>query len=433
MRNLKIAIIGAGSTYTPELIEGFILKRPQLKVDSIYMMDIDRNKLDIIGALTQRMLDKSGIDARLVLTGNRREAVEGADYVLAQIRVGMLDARIRDEKIPLKYELLGQETTGAGGFMKALRTIPVIMDLAGEIEKYAPRAWLINFTNPSGLIAEAVLNNSGAKMIGLCNGPINMLKYAQQLLPEGTKEFDYEFIGLNHLNWITKIFADGREILKGRLNRRLDAATPKNITKMQYDEALLKSTGGIPCSYLNYYYFREEKVLENKRAEKTRGEVCKDIEAKLLELYKSPNLDEKPKLLEERGGALYSTAAVSLIDAIENDRKQTHVVNVKNAGALDFMEKDDVVEIKCIVDRDGARPVKVEKFDNYYIIGLMRAVKAYEKLAVKAGLNGDYHAALAALMVHPLVGGYHKAKGVLDEMLEANREYVPGFFKEDRG
>lgn len=169
LRRLKIAIIGAGSTYTPELIEGFILKRPQLKIDSIYMMDIDRNKLDIIGALTQRMLEKSGMYAKLVLTENRREAVEGADYVLAQIRVGMLNARIQDEKIPLKYDILGQETTGAGGFMKALRTIPVIMDITRDMEKYAPNAWLINFSNPSGIIAEAVLNNSSVKMIGLCN------------------------------------------------------------------------------------------------------------------------------------------------------------------------------------------------------------------------------------------------------------------------
>lgn len=432
MKRLKIAIIGAGSTYTPELIEGFILKRSQLIIDSIYMMDIDRNKLDIIGALTRRMLEKSGMDAKLVLTENCREAVEGADYVLAQIRVGMLDARIQDEKIPLKYDLLGQETTGAGGFMKALRTIPVIMDIVRDMEKYAPNAWLINFSNPSGIIAEAVLNNSSIKMIGLCNGPINMLTHAKELLPEGTKEFDYEFIGLNHLNWITKVFADGKDILKDGLNEGLEAATPKNITKMSYDKALLRSTGGIPSGYLNYYYFREEKVLENKKAEKTRGEVCKDIEAQLLTLYKDPDLKEKPKLLEERGGALYSTAAVSLIDAIENNKKEFHVVNVKNDGALDFMDKDDVIEVKCMVDKDGAKPVKVDGFDNYFITGLMRAVKAYEKLTVKAGLNGDYDAALAALMVHPLIGGYRKAKDVLDEMLQANRKYVPGFFKGDR-
>lgn len=431
MRKLKIAIIGAGSTYTPELIEGFILKRPQLKIDSIYMMDINRNKLDIIGALTRRMLEKSGMDARLILTENCRDAVEGADYVLTQIRVGMLDARIQDEKIPLKYDLLGQETTGVGGFMKALRTIPVMMDIARDMEKYASNAWLINFSNPSGIITEAVLNNSSIKMIGLCNGPINMLKDVKELLPEGTKEFDFEFIGLNHLNWITKIFADGKDILKDKLIGGLETTTPKNITQMSYDEALLKSTGGIPGGYLNYYYFREEKVLENKKAEKTRGEVCKDIEAQLLDLYKNPDLSEKPKLLEERGGALYSTAAVSLIDAIENDKKEIHVVNVKNGDALDFMEKDDVIEIKCMVDKNGAKPVKVDGFDNYFITGLMQAVKAYEKLTVKAGLNGDYNAALAALLVHPLIGDYHKAKSVLDEMLQANRKYVPGFFKGD--
>jgi 6-phospho-beta-glucosidase len=428
-RNLKIAVIGAGSTYTPELIDGFILRMDSLKVSSFYFMDIDKNKLEIVAALCQRMVEAKGMDCKIVLTEDLEEAIEGADYVLAQIRVGKLDARIKDEKIPLKYDLLGQETTGVGGFMKAMRTIPVLMKIAETIERLAPEAWLINFSNPSGIIAETLLNHTKVKMIGLCNAPINMIKDAEKRVPEGTKEFDYDFVGLNHLCWITSIYADGKEVLKGQLKGSLESADVKNIPKSHYDESLLKAVTAIPGGYLNYFYFRDEQIKKCKEAEKTRGEVCKEIEAELLELYKNPELKEKPEVLNKRGGALYSEAAVSLVDAIENNKNEIHVIDVKNKGAYSFMEEDDVVEVKCLVNKDGVFPVKLENFNDYYIIGLMKAVKAYEKLAVKAGIEGNYDAALAALMVHPLIGDYYKAKGVLDEMLEANREFLPQFFK----
>jgi 6-phospho-beta-glucosidase len=428
MRNLKVAVIGAGSTYTPELINGFISRKNQLNVDSFYFMDIDRKKMEIVSGLAQRMLDANGIGSRIVLTQSLEEAVEGADFVIGQVRVGMLDARIKDEKIPLKYDLLGQETTGAGGFMNALRTIPVIMNVAHNIERLAPKAWLINFSNPSGIIAEAVLNNTGVNMIGLCNGPLGMVKRAMERVPAGTGKVDYDFVGLNHLCWITAIYADGKEILHDQLSDKIEAAELKNIPKTDYDKELLKAVKGIPIGYLNYYYFRDEQVKHCKEAEKTRGEICKDIEAELLELYKDPDLKEKPAALDKRGGAMYSEAAVSLVDAIVNDKNEIHVIDVKNNGAFSFMNRDDVVETKCIVNKNGATPIKLEKFNDDYIIGLMTAVKAYEKLTVKAGLTGDYNAALAALMVHPLIGDYRKAKGVLDEMLEANREYLPHFF-----
>lgn len=427
MRKLKFAVIGGGSTYTPELIEGLIDRKEQLNLDSLYLMDINERKLNIVGGLIRRMLEKNQMNTKLVLTQNLEEAIKDADYVVCQIRVGQLDARILDEKIPLKYDLLGQETTGAGGFMKALRTIPVIMDIVKTIEKLAPEAWLINFTNPSGIIAEAVLNHSNVKMIGLCNAPYGMIKRAKEMLPEGTKEFDYDFVGLNHLCWITGLYADGKNIIQEKLKGDIEFAKLKNLTETNRDDLLLRATGGIPVGYLDYYYFRDKKIQECKEKEKTRGEECKIIEEELLELYSQPQLNEKPKQLEQRGGAYYSTAAISLIDAIENDKNEYHVVDVKNNGALDFMDKDDVVEIKCLVNKNGATPVKVENFQNQYIIGLMRAVKAYEKLTVKAGLTGDYEAALAALMVHPLIGDYVKAKGVLDEMLEANKEFLPQF------
>ena len=427
-RNLKVAVIGAGSTYTPEFISGLIIRRHQLQIRQLYLMDIDMEKLHIVGGLAERMIKTSGMDTRVFLTRNLEEAIEGADYVVAQIRVGKLEARIRDEKIPLKYNLLGQETTGAGGLIKALRTIPATMEVAQKIEKLSPHAWFINFSNPSGIIAEAILNHTSVKMMGLCNGPINMIRKAMRMLPEGTQRFDYDFVGLNHLCWLTGIYADGKEILREKLSRGIHPDDLKNIPQANYEPLLLNTVKGLPIAYLNYYYFREEQVELCKKAEKTRGEICVEIENELLEMYKDPNLSEKPAILDKRGGALYSEAAVSLIEAIENDKNEVHVVDVKNNGAYSFMEKDDIVEVKSVVGRKGAAPIALENFDDHYIIGLMRTVKAYEKLACKAGLYGDYEAALAALMVHPLVGDYKKAKGVLDEMLQANREHLPQFY-----
>ncbi len=430
MNNLKIAVIGAGSTYTPELINGFITRNKQLKIDSFYMMDIDREKTEIVTGLGKRMLEANGINSKVIITENAEEAIEGADYILGQIRVGKLDARIRDEKIPLKYNLLGQETTGAGGFMKALRTIPVMMDIARKIERLSPEAWFINFSNPSGIIADALLNNTNVKMLGLCNAPINMIRRAKEMLPENTKNFDYDFVGLNHLFWLTAIYADGKEILQNLFSGGYKDNSLKNIPEVIYEEELLKAIKGLPVSYLNYYYFRDKMIKKCRDAGMTRGEECKVIEAELLELYKDINLKEKPGVLDKRGGALYSEAAVSIVDAIENDKNEIHVVDVKNNGALSFMGKDDVIEAKCIINKKGATPIKINNFNNQHVIGLMQAVKAYEKLTVRAGIEGSYEAALGALLANPLVGDYYKAKGVLDEMLEANKEFLPQFQEE---
>jgi 6-phospho-beta-glucosidase len=427
MRNLKAAIIGGASTYTPELIEGFIDRRDRLDFQTIYLMDINRPKLEVVGGLAKRMLDAKGFRGALVLTEDLDEAVAGSDYVFAQIRVGGMEARIRDEKIPLEYGLLGQETTGAGGFMKALRTIPVMLDIARRIERSAPDAWLINFSNPSGIIAEALLNHSKVRMIGLCNCFINMKAGIAKSL--GTTDFDYDYVGLNHLGWITSVTVNGEETL-GRLGKTAEAKM-KNVPDVDYDDELLAAVPAIPSSYLSYFYLREEQVQKCLKAKKTRGEVCVELEESLIAQYKNPDLAVKPKELAQRGGALYSTAAVSVVDAIENDKNEYHVVNVKNSGALPFMEDDDVVEIKSLVNRNGAAPVAVSKPQNLYIKGMMQAVKAYEKLTVSAAVNGSRADALAALMVHPLIGDYRKAKAVLDDMLEANAEFLPAGFSRD--
>ncbi|MCL2720660.1 MAG: 6-phospho-beta-glucosidase [Treponema sp.] len=421
MRELKATVIGAGSTYTPELIRGFIDRQDSLNFKSFYLVDINKEKLDVVGGLAKRMLESKGFKGQIVLMQDLDEAIKDADYIFAQIRVGGMEARIRDEKIPLKYGLLGQETTGVGGFMKALRTIPVMMDIAKRIEKLAPEAWLVNFSNPSGIVAEALMNHTKVKMIGLCNCFVNMKAGIAKNI--GTDDFDYEYLGLNHLSWITSVTANGENMLE-KLGKSAGEKL-KNIPDVDYDDELLAAVPAIPSYYLSYFYLRDEQIQNCLKAEKTRGEKCVIIEDALIEKYKDPNLNDKPKELEERGGSLYSTAAVSVVDAIENDKNEYHVIGVKNNGAIPFMADDDVVEIKCTVNRKGASPVPVKNADNLYIKGTMQAVKAYEKLTVKAAINGSRADAIAALMVHPLIGDYKKAKAVFDEMAKANAEYLP--------
>jgi len=422
----KAAIIGAGSTYTPELIEGIIERADNLRFESIVLMDINEKSLELVGGLAKRQLDKGGYRGEITLTTDRKKALDGATVVFAQVRPGGMEGRIRDEKIPLKYGLLGQETTGAGGFMQALRTVPVIMDLCADMKRLsAENAWLINFSNPSGIIAEAVLNLTDTNMIGLCNCPINMVKGIADVLD--TYDFDYEYVGLNHLSWITSVVKHGEtENIVSSLAGLADTSM-KNNPVADIDPAMMRAVPYVPSSYLNYYYARSEQIQKCLDAEKTRGEICLEIEDKLREQYSNPELKEKPPELAERGGALYATAAVSSAESIVCDKMDLHVVAARNNGAVPFMDDNDVVEVLCRLGKNGIEPQRVNVY-NRYVIGLMRAVKAYEKLTVKAALEGDRDVALAALMAHPLVGDIAKAVPLLEEMLEANKDFLPGFF-----
>lgn len=418
MRNLKIAVIGSGSTYSPEIFEGIIKRRDSLSVKKIALMDIDETKLNIVGGLIERMVRAAGIDAEIIRTTDLDTALDGADYVLAQIRVGRLPARVLDERIPLKYGLIGQETTGIGGFFKALRTIPEILKIAKRMEELCPNATLINFSNPSGLVAEAVQNNSRIRMVGLCNNAINMFTEARRQFGD---DIDISYVGLNHLSWITSIKKDGREILLDHLDTYRNSDVPNRY---------LRYCRGVPCGYLNYFYRPRTRLaeLQEDAKTKTRGEVCMEIEEKLLRMFSDTSLYTKPEELNQRGGALYSEAAVSLLNAIENDLNEIHVVNVKNNGALSWMEDNDVVEVKTLVNRKELLPLPVRGFDNPHICELMRTVKAYEKHAANAALTGDRDEAIRAMMIHPLIGDADAAIACFDEMLEAHRSYLPQFF-----
>lgn len=426
MKEIVVAVIGSGSTYCPELVDGFIKAKDRLGLKSLRLMDIDERKLNIVGDLCIRMLRNAGIDCEVIKTDSLDTALKGADFVVTQIRVGKLPARHLDETIPLKYDLIGQETTGIGGFFKALRTIPVMKEIADKVKELCPDAWLINFTNPSGIISEFLQNHTDIKSMGLCNVPINMIDDVKKAVGQDT---DVTYLGLNHLSWITSVKKYGKEYIDRLFDEGFAPEVMANIHDDGFDISCLKAARGIPSSYLQYYYNRAAKLEYLKDSEQSRAEVCMEIEEELLKMYADPDLKEKPALLDLRGGHKYSLAAVSLIDSIANDTNDIHVVNIKNNGTLHFMEDDDVVEIAAAIGKDGAKPVKLERLENEHIIGLMRIVKAYERLAVKAGMDGDDDAALNALMLHPLVGDFEKAKACYEEMKEAHAAYLPQFKK----
>lgn len=435
MKGLKIATIGGGSSYTPEIIEGFIKKKLEgtLPLKDLYLVDIEEGseKLNIVGNLAKRMVEKAGADINIHLTLDRREALKDADFVTTQFRVGLLEARIRDERIPLKYDLIGQETTGAGGFAKAQRTIPIILDICKDMEELCPNAWLINFTNPSGIITETVLKHTKIKTIGLCNVPIGMVYMAAEMHNVSPERIYIEFAGLNHLVWGRKIYKDGVDVTKETLEIIKDGKffTMKNIPNMEWGSEIIEALGVMPCPYHRYYYLKDHMLKhchEEAAGAGTRGEIVKKVESELFELYKDPNLSIKPPQLEKRGGAHYSEAAVNLIDSIYNDRKNIQIVNIRNNGTIADLPRDVAIECNCVIDKNGAHPINVGHMEPN-IRGLLQVVKAYEELTVEAGVTGDYNTALKALTIHPLVNDALRAKKVLDDIIKENKAYLPQY------
>ena len=416
----RLTIIGAGSSYTPELIHGLAesIAAHRLDLTEICCMDEDRERMSLCAEFAVRILRKHHVHTPIYLTTDLSEAIKGARFVINQIRVGGMEARIHDERIPLEFGLLGQETTGAGGCMNALRTIPVVLRICELMTELAPDAWLLNFTNPSGLLTQAMKDHyPDLRIVGLCNGPINMQYDVARLL--GRDDFTYDFMGLNHLCWITSVRApDGAEHI-GELHGSGwgEISSLKNIPDRGYAQRLLQITGGLPIGYLKYYFFRDEQIrICQEQAERgqTRGEVCRELEGQLFQLYADPDLVEKPDLLLQRGGARYSQAAVTLMESLDIPGGEAlHVVNVLNQGAYDAMEDDDVVEVLCRVSLDSIIPVPQGQTASRYITGLMQSVKAYERLTMQAAVSGDDEEAVVALMAHPLVGDVERAEGVI--------------------
>jgi 6-phospho-beta-glucosidase len=419
---LKVAVVGGGSTYTPELIEGFSRNPDHLPIDELVLLDVDPERLSIVGGLARRMLDRTEFPGRLVTTGDRDAAIDGADYVLVQLRVGGQAARLVDETLPLRFDTIGQETTGAGGFAKALRTVPVVLELAeATARRAAPGAWLLDFTNPVGIVTQALIDD-GHRAIGLCNVAIGFQRTLARRLGALPERVELEHVGLNHLTWERAVRVGGKDRLPELLERdgeelAADVGIPADV---------LRALKAIPSYYLRYYYLTDQ-VLREQRDGHSRAAEVMDIETRLLELYRDPQLVEKPALLEGRGGAYYSEAAAQLIASLHHGAGDVQVVDVRNDGALPDLPANAVVEIPARIERDGATPVALRPLAPE-MRGLVEEVKAFEWLTVEAARTGDRQTALRALVANPLVRGRADAGALLEALLEANRKHLPRFF-----
>ncbi|WP_214830606.1 6-phospho-beta-glucosidase [Exiguobacterium sp. s56] len=433
---IKLVTIGGGSSYTPELMEGFIKRYEELPIREIWLVDIEagQDKLDIVGQMAQRMWDASPYDVKVHLTLDRREALQDADFVTTQFRVGLLDARIKDERIPLSYGMVGQETNGAGGILKAFRTIPVILDIVEDMKQLCPDAWLVNFTNPSGMVTDAVIRyGKWDKVIGLCNVPVNAMMAEPELIGKKPEELIYSFAGLNHFHWHRVHDVHGQDVTRDIIDKMYDgdSGIPANIHDMPFFQEQLQQMNLIPCGYHRYYYRAEEMLahmLEEYRDPSvgTRAEQVKQTEAELFELYKDPNLDHKPEQLSKRGGAHYSDAACETIASIYANKNTHIVVSTKNNGAVPDLAPDDVVEVSAYIGATGAKPIAfgalapAEK-------GWLQVMKNMELCVEEAAVTGDYGLALQAFIINPLIPSGETAKRVLDELLIAHKAYLPQF------
>ncbi len=422
MQKIKLAIIGAGSSYTPELIEGLVREKESLPVGEIAFQDIDQERLEVMTGFCRRYLKYLGHDIQITPTTERREAMRGARFIDVQIRVGGNAQRVLDEKIPLNYGLVGQETTGPGGMLKALRTIPVMLEIARDVERHSPEAWIINYTNPTGLVTEAVTKHTRANIAGLCSGGLFPRWQAAQALEVAQDRINHDYVGLNHLNFAFNFTLDGRPVTDEEFDRIAQAAAREEL-----DPELIKTLRLVPSPYLQYYFHTSRKVAELKEKDYTRGEEVQRLEQEVFAAYADPSVETKPEALARRGGGGYSEIALNVMKAIHTNQEKIVIVNVPNRGAVPGLPDDAVVEIPCAANAAGISALNVPQVPGT-VWGIIAAVKNYEQLAVEAAVTGSRRTALLALLAHPLVGDYEIAKPLLDELLEANRAYLPQFF-----
>ncbi|MCX6058695.1 MAG: 6-phospho-beta-glucosidase [Chloroflexi bacterium] len=429
---MKITVIGGGSTYTPELVNGFLERIATLPVTELWLMDIDPERLNVVGGFAQRMVKAKGDPFKVVLSGNQREAISGASYVTTQLRVGMMPARRGDEYLGLRHGLIGQETTGVGGMAKALRTIPIILSIAKDVREVASGALLANFTNPAGLVTEALNRYApDVSAVGVCNVGIT----TKMEILEGLEKFTgakiesdhalLKTLGLNHLTWHYGFSVDGEEMWS-----QIFPAYVAEIMKEEepeWDHRTIQTLGMIPNYYLQYFYYTDKKFAEQKKWPPSRAEEVMEIEKDLLRQYADPTLTEPPADLMKRGGAYYSTLATQLINSHYNDLGQVHVVNVRNNGAVKEWPADWVLEMPAKVDSKGVHPLPADPLPAS-CFGLISQVKMYELLTVEAAVHGDRNAMYQALLTNPLGPSADKVQEVMDDMLETNKQWLPQFF-----
>ncbi|MEQ7027667.1 6-phospho-beta-glucosidase [Enterococcus gallinarum] len=433
-KGIKIATIGGGSSYTPELMEGFIKRYEELPIREIWLVDIEagKEKLAIVGAMAQRMWDASPYDVKIHMTLDREEALKDADFVTTQFRVGLLNARIKDERIPAYYGMIGQETNGPGGMFKAFRTVPIILEIVEDMKRLCPNAWLINFANPSGMVTEAVVRyGKWDRVIGLCNVPVMATMIEPALIGKEPDELIYKFAGLNHFHWHKVTDSHGNDVTMDIIDKMYqeDNGLPKNIFDVPFYREQLEQMRMIPCGYHSYYYRQEEMLkhaLEEYQTVGTRAQQVKQTEAELFELYKDPELDHKPEQLQQRGGAYYSDAACETIASIYANKNTQIVVSTKNEGAVPDLPADCVVEVTAYVGGQGARNVAFGELPTAEK-GWLQVMKAMELLTIEAAVTGDYNTALQAFTINPLVPSGETAKRVMDELFIAHKAYLPNF------
>lgn len=429
---MKVAVIGGGSTYTPELVNGFLSRTSSFPLSELWLMDIDRQRLEIVGGFARRMVAARNSPFRVELTTDQRLAVQDAAYVITQLRVGMMPARRNDEYLGLRHGLVGQETTGVGGMAKALRTIPVILKIAEDMHALAPGGWLVNFTNPAGLVTEALARYAPqVASVGVCNVGITtkmeILEGVEKLLGQvvDPQRAELNTLGLNHLTWHRGFTVDGEELWPQLFPAYVDEL--RKAPDPDWDVRTVETLGMIPNDYLQYFYYTAHKLEAQLQWPPSRAEQVMQIEEGLLRQYADPALEEPPADLMKRGGAYYSTLATQLLDAHYNDLGQVHVVNVPNQGAVAGWADDWVIELPCRVDRRGVHPLPTAPLPPV-CAGLVAQVKAYELLAVEAAVHGDRKAAYQALLAHPLGPAADQVQAVLDDLLESNRPHLPQFW-----
>lgn len=416
---MKVCIVGAGSSYTPELFEKIAEIKDRFPVTTIALMDINEYRLEAITSFCGRYARRLGLDVSIESTTSLERAVYGADFVNTQIRVGGNVCRVQDEKIPLAAGFIGQETTGPGGFIKALRTVPVILSIAECIKKNAPDAWLINYTNPTGIVSQALHDNTDVKCAALCAGGIRTTWNTAAALGVDSKDVQYDIFGLNHLNYAYNIRVKGRVLTQDELLRvaaRIGTVSPELSAKI----------GAVLSGYLQYYYHRIKKTEALKNSPQTRGEQVLELEKEIYADFLNPEFDDKPQSLQKRGGGGYSAVAMGVMDAIYNNRDTWGVVNVPNRGVFRFLPDNAVIETAVMINANGIRPLSANPPPKA-VWGLVSMVKNYEMLTAEAAVTGDRDTAILALTHHPLVMDYDAAEMLFDKFLEANREYLPRF------
>lgn len=426
----KLVIIGAGSVYTPEIFNEIVRRWHNLPMREIVLVDIEdgAGEARTIEAFARRMFKANDIECKLCLTFDRREALKDADFIINQIRAGGMLARAADEKLGIDIGIVGQETTGAGGFVNALRTIPVAIEIARDIERICPDAWLVNFANPSGIITEAILKHSKAHCVGLCNVPINMQSDIAKIIGVKADDVHCRFAGLNHLSFVVNATCKGKDVLAQVVDGIGGNETlMKNIPKVSGVGELTKQLGIIPSPYLQYYYFENEMLKKQtdewEKNKATRAVLVSDINKTLFKKYADESVNCPPLELTDRGGSLYSFAALNIIEALSSNKSVEMVVNVSNNGAIEDLEDDDVVETNCIVSKDGVKPVKLGRLPDS-VAGLVKTIKQYERLTIEASMENSKEKAVWALLNHPLIHGFKNAQSVVNKSLELHADYI---------